>query len=466
MNETIKQNKLAMKSVYILLPLLIAVQLVTSVSNIQAQKFWLTTYEFPNGPKTGIAQPDDNNLLASYRTGILHSKNGGTHFDIVLHASSVFSLFSSGSGQVFAGGSGKIFKSLNRGLSWDSVSLNTIFPIIQFIENQQGHLFAITGALDPEKGYLGDGVFFSNDQGKTWTQRNSGLGNYKSCERIACDKYGWIYLTVADESVSGNGGLFVSNDNGLSWQHIDIRIEGKNAISNEIKVSNSTGLTVTPDDTLMVGLSGIAGNTLVQLNLKKKISAVPDNSFWKPFNITNTNTWWNDRLLGNVFFAKNGDRYSSVASSVNQGGTYFQKKGKATWQRYDYGLGLDMNGTRNFQHFAENSSGKVFMVQMLDERIYWTDESLLTSAPGPVVRKDFSIYPNPVQCGETIRLKLGDGLVEYQIVVYDSTGAIVHSASQTQQNPELVAPSVPGVYLVVARSQQQQFVSKLVVSPN
>lgn len=455
-----------MKSIYIIAPLLIVAQLITFISNTQAQKFWLTTYEFPNGPKTGIAQPDDNNLVASYRFGILHSANGGNHFDPVLRASSVFTLFSGSSGNIYAGGPGKIFRSLTRGLSWDSVSINSIYPVLQFTENQQGHLFAITGALDLDKGYVGDGVFFSDDQGQTWTQRNSGIGNYKYCDRIACDKNGMLYLAVTDEQVSGNGGLFVSENEGLSWQHIDIQIDGKNAIPNEIKVANTSGLTVTPDDSLMISLSGISGKVSVQLNLKKKISSISDNSFWKPYNITNTNLWWNDKLLGNVFFAKNGDRYSSVANSVNQGGTFFLRKGKTTWQRYDYGLGLDINEERNFQYFAENSSGRVFMVQLLDELIYWTDESLLTSAPAPFESKDFSIFPNPVKSRETFQILSDKNLSEYQTIVYDSTGKIIQTTTKTQQNQRLIAPSVPGIYLVVVRNQQQQFISRLVVGPN
>ena len=455
-----------MKSIYIIVPLLIVAQFVTFVSNTQAQKFWLTTYEFPNGPKTGIAQPDDNNLLASYRFGILHSTNGGNRFDLVLRASSVFSIFSTSSGNAYAGGPGKIFRSLNRGLSWDSVSINSMYPVLQFTENQQGNLFAITGALDLEKGYVGDGVFFSDDQGKTWTQRNSGLGNYKYCDRIACDKNGTLYLAVADEMVSGNGGLFTSNDNGLSWQHIDIRIDGKNAIPNEIKVANTSGLTVTPDDSLMISLSGISGSVSVQLNLKKKISSIADDSFWNPYNITNTNLWWDDKLLGNVFFAKNGDRYSSVASSVNQGGTFFLKKRKTTWQRYDYGLGLDLNGERNFQYFAENSSGKVFMIQRLDERIYWTDESIPTSAPAPVKLQKFAVSPNPVQPRSTVTLQSDKNLSGYKLIVYDSTGKVVNISTEETQNQTFTAPEIPGIYIIIARKQQEQVVAKLVVSAN
>ena len=455
-----------MKTFYPIKSLLITVITFISAYPIQAQKFWLTTYEFPNGPKTGIISLDDNNLLASYRFGILQSKNGGNHFEVVLRASSVFSIFSTSSGNVYAGGPGKIFRSLNQGLSWDSVSLNSTYPVLQITENPQGHLFAITSALDSEKGYVGDGVFFSDDQGKTWTQRNTGLGNYKSCERIVCDKNGRIYLTVADEYVSGNGGLFVSSDNGLSWQHIDIRIDGKNAISNEIKVANTTGLTVTPDDSLIVSLSGIAVNTLIQLNIKKSIATVSNDSFWKPFNITNTNSWWYDRMLGNIYFSKNGDRYSSVSGSVSQGGTYLQKNGKNTWQRYDYGLGLDMNGERNFQYFVGNSSGRIFMIQRLDERIYWTDESIPTSSPIPVKSQNFTVFPNPAQPGSTVTLQSDKDLSGYQITVYDSAGKVVHAAETTSQNPTVISPSSPGIYIVVARKQQDQIIFRLAVNPS
>lgn len=442
--------------------LMFACLFVLPISDLRAQKFWLTTYEFPNGPKTGIVRLNSETLIAGYQYGILQSKNDGFHFDNVLHTSSTFSLFAASSGNVFAGGAGKVYRSLDQGLSWDSVSIATIYPVLQFAENPQGHLFAITSALDTEKGYVGDGVFFSDDNGKTWTQRNTGLGNYKSCERITCDKSGKLYLAVVDENVSGNGGLFLSEDNGLSWQHIDIQIDGKNSIPNEIKIANTTGLTVTPDDSLIVSFSGIAVNTLVQLNVKKKITAVRENSFWKPFNITNTNTWWYDRLMGNVFFAKNGDRYSSVAGSVSQGGTYLQKKGNNTWQKYDYGLGLDKFGGRSFQYFTENKSGRIFMIQMLDERIYWTDESIPTSSPRPVKSMDFTIFPNPVSPGSAVKILSSDVLKNLQLTIYDSAGSVINEGNIVTDNRTFMAPANPGIYFVV--DQHQRITCKLIVA--
>ena len=454
-----------MKSSFTLRIFVPAILCILLANHIQAQKFWLTTYEFPNGPKTGIIQPNDNNLLVSYRYGILQSKNGGTHFDVILHASSVFTLFSTKSGHILAGGPGKVFRSLDQGQSWDSVSLNTVYPIIQFTETPQGHLFAVTGVFDFEQGYMADGVFFSDDQGKTWSPRNNGLINYKTCEHIASDKKGRLYATTADENALGNGGLFVSDDSGLSWQRIDIRVNDDNGTPYDITVATVTGLSISPDDSIYVSLSGIIANFSVQLNLKKSLTDVSNTPSWKFFNITNTGTWWYDRLLGDIYFAKNGDRYSSMPGSMSSGGTYLLKNGKKTWQWLDYGLGLDMNGLRNYEYFAENSSGKVFMIQMLDERIYWTDESLLTSVPGSIEPKNFSIFPNPVKSEETITLLSSENLSEYQITVYDLTGKVIRTVENAFQVPSIVAPSVPGIYLIAAFKQQERLISRVIVSP-
>jgi hypothetical protein len=89
--------------------------------------------------------------------------------------------------------------------------------------------------------------------------------------------------------------------------------------------------------------------------------------------------------------------------------------------------------------------------------------SLLTSAPVPIESKDFLIFPNPVKSRETFQILSDKSLSEYQIIVYDSTGRIIQTAGKAQQNQRLIAPSVPGIYLVVARKQQEQLISRLIV---
>jgi photosystem II stability/assembly factor-like uncharacterized protein len=155
-------------------------------------------------------------------SGVIRSCDEGVSFDNVLAARVVFSVYATASKQVLAGGSGIIYYTNDWGQTWDSVALATVYPVVQIVENPAGDLFAITGALDIELGYVGDGVFYSADRGVNWTARNSGLGIYKSCERIAVDKNGRLYLGAADEYSTGAGGLFVSDNDGLFWEHVNI----------------------------------------------------------------------------------------------------------------------------------------------------------------------------------------------------------------------------------------------------
>jgi hypothetical protein len=437
--------------------------LLGSMALAHGQKFWLTTNEFPNGPKTGITKPDNQSLFASYQHGVLRSLNEGNKFEESLQSTSIFTVFSTRSGNVVAGGHGKIFRSTNLGETWDSISLNTVYPITQFAENQQGGLFAITGDLSLDNGYVGDGVFFSDDSGKTWTQRNNGLGIYRSCERITVDKNGRAYLAIADELATGNGGLFISDNNGLQWNHVNIRVDGKNIIADEINVGNVTGLSVSPDDSLFVSFSGIAVNVLVQMNARKSIAEITSDRFWKPFNITNTNSWWYDHLMGNIHFAKNRDKYSSAAGSLTRGGTFFLKNGSAAWQRIDFGLGLDMEGKRSLQYFAEEPSGKIYMIQMLDERIYWTDTSLITSVPEETYAPKISVFPNPVEKGGEIMLGLENNFSGYEITLFDLNGNVVHKTVQSGLNFAIKSPLTSGIYLLVAKNNQEKIVSRMVV---
>ena len=50
-------------------------------SLLQAQQFWLTTYEFPGGPKTAIALKDDSTMFVATAAGIIRSYNQANKFD-------------------------------------------------------------------------------------------------------------------------------------------------------------------------------------------------------------------------------------------------------------------------------------------------------------------------------------------------------------------------------------------------
>lgn len=363
---------------------------------VNAQKFWLTTYEFPGGYKTCIAIAGDSTLYAATPAGIIRSFNQGFRFDTTLKVSNINCLFTYGSSSILAGGYGRIYRSFNNGNDWDTIALNNNYPVLKIIRKQNGNLFAITGATD-NNGFPGAGVYYSNNTGSNWTQRNNGLGAFLCVDAIEADKNGRLYIAVADELATGNAGLFYSDNEGQQWNHVDIVIDGQMVINDNIQVIKTTGLTVSPQDSLYISFEGAAINTLVYLNLHKSINDISSNSNWDKIKIGNSSSWWMDKQIGPIHFARNGDRYSSFAGSMNVGGTVFSKTGNG-WHRHDEGLGLDITGMRNIQQFVETSTGKIFMVQYADERIYVTDTSRVIPTEVIDIHKplsDCKVYPNP-----------------------------------------------------------------------
>lgn len=442
---------------------LIGILLILTSLNGFAQKFWLTTYEFPGREKTGLTLTPNGCLFVSLTNGVIKSCDEGNSFSTVLNSSVVHTIYSNSLGEIFVGGTGKIFCSFNNGQTWDSVSVGTTYPISKIIQNSQGHLFAITGVLTNDDGFIGDGVFFSNNKGLTWSQRNNGLGIYTCIEQIAIDKNDRIYITTADEYVTGNGGLFISENNGNLWEHINISVDGRGAINDQIKVANAWSVSISPQDSVHFSFFGTAVNTSVRLNSVKHISEIRNNTHWKVFNVINSPTWWQDKLLNPIHFARNGDKYSSVSGSINFGGTFFCKSNQATWQKINFGLGTDVNGFQNIQHFAEAPNGKIFMVQTLDERVYYTDTSVVASLINPQYNfQQTELFPNPVRGGGDVFFSNISENQKAHIKCFDASGKQVFEITDFL-NSKITAPQQQGIYFLTFETGMYKSVKKLIV---
>lgn len=420
------------------------------------QQFWSLTNEFWGGPKTGIALLNDSLLFVATTTGVLKSSDEGKSFEQVLSASAVHTVFVAPPGSIYAGGTGMIYYSDDTGTSWDSVSLNSAYPVKQIIENKNGALFAITGEYNE-----GEGVFFSEDDGRTWETRNNGLGNLKGCERIAADKNNRLYLTIWDEESTDNGGLFISETDGLQWEKISIKLD---SINGPLRITNPTGLSISPLDSVYLSFYGIATNYLVQLNIRKNIDDVLLENTWQAYHVHQSSKWWEDRPINNIHFTQKGDWYSSYTELANKGGTYFMDSGERDWQWIDYGLGLSEDGWRHTQHFAEKSSGCIYMVQHLDERIYITDKSLVTKAdPSVKNTQSFKVYPNPSKAGgKLIFQHYGTGGT-VEMSLYDLTGRKILS-NLIYDNPfEFTAPLKSGMYVLALKFQNTAVTEKILV---
>lgn len=435
---------------------LILILLLIHCAKLSAQKFWLTTDQFWGGPKTGIVLVNDSVFFVSTTNSVLRSSNEFKQLDLSLAASEIHTLFASESGKIYAGGSGKVFFSDDSGMSWDSTGINTTYPIKQFTESPGGNMFAITGVYDQ-----GDGVFFSGDGGLSWTTRNNGLGWYPGCDQIAVDKNGRLYLATSDEALTGQGGLYISENNGLQWQKISIGIDSINAA---VRIGSTTNLSVLSNDSVYLSFTGSGGNFGVELNIFKSIHDIYNDSLWKVLNIKHFVITGMDKAINNIFIARNGDRYSSITESVRLGGTCYSKDGKI-WDVLDYGLGVDINNRRSEQFFAETKQGRIFMIQYMDERVYKTDTSIVTSVPKPVELKHYiRMYPNPVQKGGNFTLKPDKNYDSAEISICTMTGMVLFR-TQTSTEPMIIpAPEKEGMYIVSVRIGNSVKALKIVVN--
>jgi len=131
--------------------------------------------------------------------------------------------------------SGNVWKSSNAGISWKPIfdsygSYST--SSIAIDPNNTNRLWLGTGEYNSQRaiGY-GDGVYRSEDGGKTW--KNMGLPKSEHIGRIVIDpRNSHVYVAVQGALWGANKerGLYKSTDNGASWQKI-------------LHVSENTGIT-------------------------------------------------------------------------------------------------------------------------------------------------------------------------------------------------------------------------------
>ncbi|QGY46515.1 T9SS type A sorting domain-containing protein [Maribellus comscasis] len=423
---------------------------------VSAQQFWLTTNEFWGGPKTGITISNDSVILVSTMNSVLRSTDECYSLETVLNAKPISTVFSAQAGLILAGGKGKIYYSEDNGSNWDSVAINSTFPVTQFVENINGELFAITGIEDE-----GDGVFYSGDKGRTWEQRNNGLGAYLGCRKIAIDRNNRLYLAVSDFYESWYGGFYFSENNGISWEKISITSD---SLANPVKVGIPYNLSVLPNDSVYISFKGISYNAFLSLNLYKSIDEIKSNSSWNVMKFRESNNWWEDTPINSIHQSQNGDWYSSLNGAIHQGGTCFSHNGKS-WEILDYGLGTDTMNARNEQHFVETSNGRIFMIQYMDERIYKTDTSIVTSTPKPIeVNPNFNIYPNPIRKGESFTLEMDKYNDAPEISVYEISGKKLFYTRAYNTKINIPAPVKEGIYIVSVRKGYSEKALKIVVN--
>jgi len=104
------------------------------------------------------------------------------------------------------------------------------------------------------------------------------------------------------------------------------------------------------------------------------------------------------------------------------------------------------------------------MIQYLDERIYTTDKSLVTSAKPPVLNSpQIQVFPNPVKAGGKLTVQDPETSQSLEISMYDLTGKLMMLKPNSDSFNEITVPEKPGIYIIVAKYQDEVKTKKILV---
>lgn len=175
------------------------------------------------GPKNGltpafgsiftISIADSGNIIAGGQGGIFKSTDDGLNWRKV-NSKGTIALSALIDGKIFAGISDGIGFSIDGGETWTVIDslLSTPSYFTSFARTLSGKILASTENPNDYPNRC-EGIFRSDDSGKTWVHSNSGLSNL-NIESISTSPDGMVY------AMSYLDGAFYSEDEGLTWKSV------------------------------------------------------------------------------------------------------------------------------------------------------------------------------------------------------------------------------------------------------
>ena len=161
--------------------------------------------------------------LAVAGGGVFLSTNNGDNWTYIgLTDYEVYSLAIIGN-NLFAGTDGGVFLSTNNGGNWTAVNSGLTEDDIYALTVSNNNLYAGTSA----------GVFFSSDNGASWTDISSATLSDKTVHSIAVHQVNIIAGT-------GGYGIYVSTNNGTTWEESDDGLPTSFAEIHALSISSTT----------------------------------------------------------------------------------------------------------------------------------------------------------------------------------------------------------------------------------
>ncbi|MFI5263955.1 MAG: T9SS type A sorting domain-containing protein [Candidatus Kapaibacterium sp.] len=169
-----------------------------------------------------MAVDKDGNIFATSSTeGVFSSADAGLTWDQLnknISDQALYSVAVNQNGEIYVGGKNAIYRSSDHGRNWSALS--TGFPskagnVKPMVVSTQGNIIAGIDSI---------GVWWSTDNGSSWSQRASGFGGMK-VNALISTPVGKVF------AASDSGIFFLDTTSGISWTPYNDGIMIKNTLS-------------------------------------------------------------------------------------------------------------------------------------------------------------------------------------------------------------------------------------------
>lgn len=441
--------------------------------------FWKPVPVFPTPHDSGgnasiVIHPATQHLfLGTIKEGIFKSENKGSSWIKVLplQDTAVNKILVGPRAYLYAIAANIVFRSTDMGSTWTRHPVNTIYPITD-IEFDAGRLVVST-ATETEVSpgvydFKGDGVFVSDDDAVTWSQRNIGIHYRKAVTHLEVNDYGVFFATMASYDGLG-GGVLYSTDGAETWDRVtSIRFATPEDTFEIVDLYRIHSIETDVHDTIHISFEGSGGNFAVSGNIKAYVFDMMMRKVWTTERIHKGGFDWDNEPCYTYHFAKNyGHRYSSLHSplSAAKGGPYLQTDGTGEWKRIPSGM-LTIGSGYVKTVFAEDNTGRIYATQIGDEQLFYTDTSAnkTTSVKEVTATDELVLYPNPANTGVNVCIKNTLRIEHIQLV--NMNGVVCKpSVSAKGSNYYIsLADVASGIYVVKVHTNQGIISQRLLVN--
>lgn len=151
-------------------------------------------------------------------TGVFKSEDDGkTWYQTSLKDEDIFEVSNPKPGLLFASSSTKFYKSTDDGVTWNKCGsgLPDSIPVSMVICFRNS-LLASVGNRQDASGQIGGGIFRSDDEGITWIRSDKGIDSNTKVSSL-CTYQNTLFSSTNSIMTSGDIGVYKSTDEGITW---------------------------------------------------------------------------------------------------------------------------------------------------------------------------------------------------------------------------------------------------------